>query len=699
MTPSSVRRVRGSAALLVMAFVAACDGPSRTPTQLSPGGPVQSKEVRLKDTDAVLMVRTPSAPEGERGGTSLLLDAGIFSKKGKVHPNKQEKFYEWTTSNPAVVTVDSTGLVSAVGVGNAFVIVNYKDMADTIDIAVIPVPVASVQATGPDSLSLDDTASYTAVTLDSVGVPLTGRTVTWSSSAPAALAVDASTGVGIALAEGTAIVTAASEGKSASVTTKVWLQPVASIEVTPSVASIALYRGTVTFTATLRDRRGKVLTGRVLTWSSSSTATFTVDPLSGAATTLAPGAGDAIAESEGVRGLARLTVTNPVEARALWVNRFEYTDAASIRTIMINARTANFNVVYFQARAAGDAFYKSTIEPCAIKICGKLGGATANATPTLDPLAVAVAEATPRGIEVHAWLNAYTGWVVNQCATLIESTPRHMLKSNPEWLMTDRNGVGMSCTTSSEYIWVSPGYPGVRTRLARVAADIGRRYGVKGIHLDRVRYPGPTLSYDTASIGAYSRFYNVALTPLPSNTTAAWEEMRRSFVNAGVREVHDSMRAVNPSLVLSAAVWPIYKIRSDWNQNSLKGWKELYQDPQAWALGGYLDVAVPMTYPGSATSESFVIKPKLCDNLDWLCMLDAHRSSIETATGRHMYIGVAAIKGWSVMAAEIEAARARGVTGMSVYSYNQVKAIPGSWDTLANGYFKYPATIPRMPWK
>jgi hypothetical protein len=242
-------RVRAAAACALV-LLGACTGENVAP-RISPTPATREQHADLSLSDAVLMVRTPTAPVGERGGTSIDLDVGIFNKKGKIHPHMQEKFYEWVSSDPTVATVDTTGLVSAVGVGNAFIIVDYKDMADTMIVSVIPVPVASVSATGPDSLGLADTATFTAAALDSVGEPLLGRVIEWTSSNPAALAIGAEDGIAIAQAVGTAIVTATSESKTATITTKVWPQPVATIEVTPTTKSIALYRGTVPFTATL----------------------------------------------------------------------------------------------------------------------------------------------------------------------------------------------------------------------------------------------------------------------------------------------------------------------------------------------------------------------------------------------------------------------------------------------------------------
>ncbi len=63
---------------------------------------------------------------------------------------------------------------------------------------------------------------------------------------------------------------------------------------------------------------------------------------------------------------------------------------------MERAALAHFNVIYFQVRGAADALYRSNIEPCAVVLCGHLGG-----TPSWDPLEVAVREAHARGIELH----------------------------------------------------------------------------------------------------------------------------------------------------------------------------------------------------------------------------------------------------------------------------------------------------------
>src|SRR5688500_6421628 len=67
-----------------------------------------------------------------------------------------------------------------------------------------------------------------------------------------------------------------------------------------------------------------------------------------------------------------LARSDTVEARALWVSRFEYSTAASIAAIMTDAKIANLNIVYFQVRGAADALYASDLEPCTTRLCSKL---------------------------------------------------------------------------------------------------------------------------------------------------------------------------------------------------------------------------------------------------------------------------------------------------------------------------------------
>lgn len=369
------------------------------------------------------------------------------------------------------------------------------------------------------------------------------------------------------------------------------------------------------------------------------------------------------------------------EGRALWVTRFDYDSPARISYIMETAARAHFNVIYFQARAAGDAYYRSSIEPCAALLCGTLGG-----TPSYDPLEVAVREGHRRGLQVHAYLNALTGQpagIEGQCREIplpAPGNPRHMLLDHPEWAMSDRRGKRLPCPNSEEYVWLSPGFPAVRTRLAIVAADVARRYDVDGIHLDRIRYPGTAWSYDAPSLAEFGRD--------PTTHPKEWLAYRTDLVNRMVKETYDSITAVKPSLVFSAAVWGVYDDK--WNWRTQRGLSDLMQDARGWARSGYMDVIVPMTY--------FRIKPVLCARADWTCLLLDHVEGAERGTKRQMYIGIDASKGATEMINQIRLARNVGATGMAVFSFSAADSA-GVWPLLAAGVFADRAAVPPMPWK
>jgi uncharacterized lipoprotein YddW (UPF0748 family) len=109
-----------------------------------------------------------------------------------------------------------------------------------------------------------------------------------------------------------------------------------------------------------------------------------------------------------------------VEARALWITRWDWTSEAQLVELVDRAADAGFNLIYFQARAAADAYYRPGPEPWAAGLTGSLGG-----DPGWDPLAVALERAHGHGLQLHAWLNAFIGWC--GAAPPPESSPRHAL--------------------------------------------------------------------------------------------------------------------------------------------------------------------------------------------------------------------------------------------------------------------------------
>jgi uncharacterized protein YjdB len=173
-----------------------------------------------------------------------------------------------------------------------------------------PAPVASVTLT-PATANVDvgQTAQLAATLRDANGNILTGRTVTWTSSNTTVATVSGS-GLVTGKAAGSATITATSEGRSGTASITVNAPPppvsVASVTVAPATANVNESK-TVQLTATLKDASGNVLTGRTVTWSSSSTTVATVSS-SGLVTGKVAGTATITATSESQSGTAAITV-------------------------------------------------------------------------------------------------------------------------------------------------------------------------------------------------------------------------------------------------------------------------------------------------------------------------------------------------------------------------------------------------------
>jgi uncharacterized protein YjdB len=261
-----------------------------------------SSSVTVSAVPVASVTVTPSSAS-LRVGASVQLSAATKDSANNVLNGRS---VTWSSSAPTVATVSASGLVSAVAVGSATITAMSEGKSGTAAIAVSVVPVAAV-AVAPASVALrvGATAQLSATATDSANNVLTGRVVTWSSSAPAVATVSA-TGLVSAVAAGSATITATSEGKSGTAAVSVTVIPVASVSVAPATAALRV-GAKVQLSATTKDSAGNILTGRAVTWSSNATGVATVST-SGMVTAVAPGSASITATSEGKSGTATVTV-------------------------------------------------------------------------------------------------------------------------------------------------------------------------------------------------------------------------------------------------------------------------------------------------------------------------------------------------------------------------------------------------------
>jgi uncharacterized protein YjdB len=206
----------------------------------------------------------------------------------------------WSTSVASVATVSATGLVQAVSPGTTVISATAEGRTGQVTVTVVP-PVASVTVRlTAATIPVGATTTATATAFDDRGTSLTGRAVTWSSSAPAVATVSTS-GVVTGVAAGTAIISATSEGRTGSVTI--------TISAPVSVASVSFTGSTrqkvgdpYPITVTARSSDGTVLT-RTVRWSVREATRARVNS-SGVVTPLIVGTYTLVAEIEGIEWTA-----------------------------------------------------------------------------------------------------------------------------------------------------------------------------------------------------------------------------------------------------------------------------------------------------------------------------------------------------------------------------------------------------------
>src|SRR5687768_3444071 len=167
---------------------------------------------------------------------------------------------------------------------------------------------ASVAVTAVDTLrSIGASATLTAAVRNAAQQAIPGVTASsWESSDPAVLAVNSTTGLATAVANGTATVTAR-HGTLSGSTLVVVHQRVATVAVSGPV-TIGSLGSTVQLTAAAADGGGTPISGRTVQWSSTNTAVATIDAASGIATAVGPGTTTLQATIDGTFGSLGLTV-------------------------------------------------------------------------------------------------------------------------------------------------------------------------------------------------------------------------------------------------------------------------------------------------------------------------------------------------------------------------------------------------------
>ena len=229
------------------------------------------------------------------------------------------------------------------------------------------------------------------------------------------------------------------------------------------------------------------------------------------------------------------------------------------------------NTVYSHMQRAGQTQVNPDLA-APVSSSGRTAGA--------DAVASLSAAAGRHGIALHAWV---TCWTLDG----IDESRRADLSAAGR-LMRDAQG--------RELPWLCPSLPENHTLLLAGLAELARQ-GVAGIHLDYVRYPEMQGCFAPATRTAFEKQTGTRVTEWPNDVLAggaladAFQSFRQQEITRFVRAAAETVRAINPAITLSAAVFP-----------SPAAARMRGQDWPGWLRDKILDTVCPMAYTESAAA-------------------------------------------------------------------------------------------------
>ena len=167
----------------------------------------------------------------------------------------------WSVRDANIATVSETGVVTGKSLGTTQVAASAGGKSGIATITVQKTPVASVTVRPPSVNAVVGSRTQIAGTAaDEAGNVLADRAIVWSTSNADVATVDG-TGTVVAVSAGTATITGASEGKTATSTFTISQGAVAKVLVTPNAVTMQAGQSTV-LAASPRDANDAVISGR-----------------------------------------------------------------------------------------------------------------------------------------------------------------------------------------------------------------------------------------------------------------------------------------------------------------------------------------------------------------------------------------------------------------------------------------------------
>lgn len=280
---------------------------------------VQVREDVTVSLAAVTVRVTPSSAILTALGEPVGMSADVLDARGNSIPSAP---VDWTSSDPAVATVTSDGVVTAAGLGAVTITATSGAASGAATLTVSQA--ASALLLAPASITLGALGANEKVVAevqDARGSRIPEAVVQWATTAPDVARVS-TTGTVTAVANGTATISATSGGASASIVVTVAQVP-ASVTVAPAALSFDVLGATASLTALVRDAGGSAIDGAPVLWMTTDPDVATVSA-DGVVTAVADGTTSVRASAGDVtsNAVAVTVAATPVEPWSLeWIRQ------------------------------------------------------------------------------------------------------------------------------------------------------------------------------------------------------------------------------------------------------------------------------------------------------------------------------------------------------------------------------------------
>ncbi|GAB1366836.1 hypothetical protein MASR1M36_17070 [Candidatus Cloacimonadaceae bacterium] len=362
-----------------------------------------------------------------------------------------------------------------------------------------------------------------------------------------------------------------------------------------------------------------------------------------------------------------LCISLSAEIRSVWVLPWDISSEKAVSEVVEKAVENNQNELLVEVRYRADALFDTSRgaylypnpEPRSYTI----------KEPGFDPLQSILQKAHTAGLQVQAWVIVFNATPLDN--SLLQQN--YLYKNHRDWFTTTQNGSRFSGNRQFGY-FLDPGVPEVQDYLLDVIGNLAAGYPeLDGIHLDYIRYPEAIQGYHPISVARYQEYCR-------NQSEIGYNEWRIMQVSGFVEKLNTRIKAINPKLRLSAAV---FSDIADANVDYAQDWPD-------WLHKGIIDQVYPMAYATIYNSHQKQLERMKSLGMDDKIVI-GHRAWDDKE--RALNALPAGSYNLDSLVKRIGLARDLGFAGVAMFSYGGLK--PGnSWNDLKRLCFSEPMAYP-----